>query len=595
MIQADKSLSMSPLLLTGTLMLLSGASVTAEDLQFTNVTEEAGIDFFLDAPVDSWFRNAHFFGGVGIGDFDDNGALDIYFSGGGGSTDRLYLNDGTGTFTDASTEWGLTSVDFSCGVGVCDIDNDGRLDVVVASGGPAAIQFGATGGYRLYRNIDGTHFEDIAESAGVHNVSPGTRQHPTFATPGDFNADGWVDLLYGSWDYFAQGNRFYLNNGDMTFTDVTESMGFEPDVRLSKGFSASVTDMDGDLHPDILWVGDFNKSKYWRNNGDGTFENIRPTNGTGDDRTAMGGSIFDFNLDGKLDWFVGAIRYPESDAPYNGNCLFMQLDDHQFTNLGLPMGVNDSGWSWASSANDFDQDGLEDLIVGNGTSVGNGGFFRDTPETVFKQESLNGTFFNVTVESGIDVACQATSLAAFDMDMDGDLDVLFVCNEGMATLYRNDTPNAGSWLQIKLGGDPANRIPNFGFNTRVEARIGDTTRVRYMDGKPSYGSCGPQALHFGFGDATVVDELTVRWINGDVTVMTDVPVNQVLEINPPSLTIPGDINGDTWVDGSDLAQLLASWGECPDDPEECPEDLDGDGVVGGADIATLLSLWNQAP
>lgn len=569
-----------------------GHFASAGDIRFTNVTEESGISFALDVPDDAWFNYAHFFGGIGLADFDNNGAIDIYFTGGGGDHDTLYLNDGDGHFTDVSEEWGLEIIDLSCGVGTGDLDNDGWIDVVVASAGDASIQGGSAGNYRLYRNIQGERFEEIAQSAGVHNVAPGTRQHPTFATTGDFNADGHLDLLYGAWQVEAEGNRFYLNNGDGTFTDVTESMGFHHYVHLGQGFSASVTDMDGDLNPDITWVSDFNKSRYFRNNGDGTFTNLCPGNGAGEDETAMGSSIFDFNLDGRLDWFVGAIMYHEDDADYNGNGFYVQIADHQYVNMASSFGLLDSGWAWSSVAADFDQDGFEDLVVGNGVRYPD---FRNESEYIYKQHFHNGTFYNVTAESGLDLACQATSTAAFDMEGDGDLDLVFICNKGMAHIYRNDSINQGSWLQITLGGDPENRIPNQGFNTRVEATIGNTTRVRYMDGRPSYGASGPQRLHFGLGSATTIDELTIRWINGDVTVLPDVEVNQVLHIHPPSVIPAGDLNGDLLVDGDDLSRLLGAWGDCPEPPSTCIADIDHNGAVDGMDLSILLGSWTIQP
>ena len=564
----------------------------AGDILFTDVTDESGIAFTLTPPDDAMFPSAHFFGGVGLADFNGDGSIDIYFSGGGGDHDTLYLNDGSGHFTDVSAAWGLDARDLSCGVGAGDLDNDGWVDVVVASAGNPEIPGGEPGNYRLYKNIGGTRFEDIARKSGVNNVAPGHIQHPTFATPGDFNADGLLDLLYGAWQVDAHGNRLYLNNGNGTFTDVTASMGFEHELHLARSFSASVTDMDGDLHPEILWVADFNDSKYFRNNGDGTFSNIGPDNGTCQDQTAMGSSILDFNQDGRLDWFVSAIWYHQGEWPYNGNALYMQIEDNHFVNIAEPLALLDSGWSWSSIAADLDQDGLQEMVIGNGSRYPD---FIDEPEYIFKQHVLNGSYYNVTSTTGLDLACQATSTAAFDMEGDGDLDLIFVCNKSRARLYRNDTIDQGSWLQVSLGGDPANRIPNFGFNTRVEVRTGDDVQTRYMDGNPSYGASGPQVLHFGLGDTGTIDRITIRWINGAVTTLDDVPANQRLHIDPPGTVEPADLNTDGMVNGADLLMLLGTWGECRGTTRECPADLDGDGQIGGQDLDRLLSCWTPEP
>ena len=147
---------------------------------------------------------------------------------------------------------------------------------------------------------------------------------------------------------------------------------------------------------------------------------------------------------------------------------------------------------------------------------------------------------------------------------------------------------------MELGGNPAAGIPNHGFNTRLEARVGDTVHVRYMDGRPSYGVSGPQGLHFGLGDAEVIDELLVRWITGEETILENVAVNQVLFIDAPGNTTPGDLTGDGLVRGDDLSILLAMWGDCSDLPD-CPPDLTGDGKVDGADLSNLLGNWTVNP
>ena len=574
------------------IIIIANRQATTEDITFTDVTDESGIEFALIPPDDSMFPNGHFFGGVGLADFDGNGAVDIYFSGGGGDHDTLYLNDGTGHFTDASQAWGLDARDLSCGVGAGDLDNDGWIDIVVASAGDPDVPGGQPGNYRLYKNIEGTRFEDVATQAGVHNVSPGSIQHPTFATPGDFNADGLLDLLYGSWQVGAEGNRLYTNDGDGTFTDVTKAMGFKQELHLARSFSVNVTDMDGDLHPDITWVADFNQSRYFRNNGDGSFSNIGQTNGTCQDQTAMGSAILDFNKDGQLDWFVSAIWYHEDDRAYNGNAMYMQIAEHEFVNIAAPLAIHDSGWSWSSVAADLDQDGLQEIVVGNGSRYPD---FINESEYIFKQHDLNGAFYNVTSMTGLDLACEATSVAAFDMEGDGDLDLVFVCNKSRARLYRNDSVEKGSWLQISLGGDPANRIPNNGFNTRVEVQIGNDVQTRYMDGKPSYGASGPQTLHFGLGSNEEIDRITVRWINGQVSRLDNVRANQLIHVDPPGSFAQVDLDADGQVGGSDLLILLSSWGLCEGGNGSCPADFNLDGEVSGFDLSTLLGHWTDSP
>ena len=116
-----------------------------------------------------------------------------------------------------------------------------------------------------------------------------------------------------------------------------------------------------------------------------------------------------------------------------------------------------------------------------------------------------------------------------------------------------------------------------------------------MDGRPSYGASGPQRLHFGLGSATTIDQLTVRWINGDITVLSNIDTNQALHIHPPGVIPTGDLNGDLLVNGDDLTRLLGAWGDCPDPHASCTADIDGSGVVDGLDLSILLGSWTNQP
>ena len=181
------------------------------------------------------------------------------------------------------------------------------------------------------------------------------------------------------------------------------------------------------------------------------------------------------------------------------------------------------------------------------------------------------------------------SVVAFDLERDGDLDLAFICNEGRLRVYRNDSIDAGRWLQVDLRGDPDQGIAPDGMQTRVEVRCGSRRHVRYADGRPSYASSGPQGLHFGLGESEVIDELRVFWANGSVTELLNVPVDQFLVIDPPSNDPPGDLDGDGMIDGADLTILLGLWGS--GDPVG---DIDGNGLVDGNDLAILLGQWSPS-
>ena len=562
------------------------AVVCAGDIRFTDITDESGVTFRCDPPPSSQMNGTHRWGGLAAADFNRDGFIDLFAPGVGGTNDTLYLNDGTGHFTDVSEAWGLVDVHLGNACGVGDIDGDGWLDIMVPSAGDPAVQGGEAGRYRLYRNLEGTGFEDIAVTSGVREVTTDeANQAPMFASFGDYDLDGDLDLLLGTWHPGNRGNRIYRNDGTGVFTDVTTELGFDDEFSETLGYSAAVVDMDGDLHPEILWVGDYTTSHYFRNDGDGTFTNLRDSNGTCVEGWGMGQAIFDYNLDGRLDWYVSSILYDDPPGGgYNGNTLYQQLVDHVYADLGAPAAVANGGWSWATVAADLDQDGYEDLVVTNGNRFDPE--FSGRLEKVFQNQG-NGTFINATQISELGLACEAISVAAFDLERDGDLDLAFICNEGRLRIYRNDSIDQGHWLQVALRGAPGSGIAPDGMQTRVEARCGNRVHVRYVDGRPSYATSGPLELHFGLGEAEVIDELRVLWANGEVKVLESVEVDQRLVITPPPSGPSGDLNGDGRIDGEDLTLLLGVWGT-----DNALADIDDDGEVGGSDLTILLGQWS---
>lgn len=574
-------------LLTG--LLGAAAVAVAGDIRFTDITNDTGITFRCDPPPAPQMNGTHRWGGLAAGDFDRDGSIDLFAVGGGGDHDTLYLNDGTGVFTDVSEAWGLTDLHLGNGCAVGDIDGDGWLDVMVVSAGDPEVQGGEPGRYRLYRNLEGSGFVDVALAVGVRDTTnDDANQSPLFASFGDYDLDGDLDLFCGTWQPGNGGNRVYRNDGGV-FTDVVAELGFEEQMSVTQGQSAAVVDMDGDLHPEILWVGDYNTSHYFQNNADGTFTDLRDVNGTCIEGWGMGQAIFDFNLDGRLDWFVTSINYenpPNGDLYHNGNTLYQQIVDGVFADLAIPAGVDDTGWSWGTVAADLDQDGWEDLVVTNANRFNTE--FANRRERIY-QNLGNGSFLNVTQLSRLDLACEAVSVVAFDVERDGDLDLAFICNQGRLRVYRNDSVDPGHWLQVDLIGRPSEGIAPDGMQTRVEAICGDRIHVRYTDGRPSYANSGPLGLHFGLGDAEVVDELRVHWANGALTVLEDVAADQFLVLEPPSNGPSGDLDGNGRVDGNDLTTLLGLWGTA-----DSLADLDGSGLVDGNDLTILLSQWSPS-
>jgi hypothetical protein len=554
------------------------SSATAQVL-LTNHTDNASITTLHQPQQDiqPWVC-----GGMGAGDFNKDGATDFFVVAGGVEPDKLFINNGNGTFSDRADQWGLTDIHIGNGVAVGDYNNDGRLDLYVTSAGNPAL-FDQVGQNRLYRN-DGNGFTEVAAQAGV-NFASATSPAVYGATFGDYDLDGDLDLFVSTWQNplpFEEprfGNRLYRNNGDETFTDVTAS-SFAPGVLDGiSGFQPAFADMDRDLFPEILIAADFETSRYLVNNGDGTFTDQTVGSGTGLDDNGMGQTVADFNNDGRLDWYVTSI-YQDTPPPGNnpGNMLYMAVDDHLYDEQALETGTLDGGWGWGTIAVDLDQDGWLDIVEVNGRETEPAGEWTNEPAKLFYNVG-GGSFVEIAATCGFDHDDSGRSIIELDMENDGDMDFAVFTNSGRVDLYRNDTPFAGRWLQVTLNTRDNPLIAPDGFGTRVEARVGADTYVRFLNGQPSFLATSAPMLHFGLGGASVIDELSVFWTRGNVTVLEQVAVNQKIDIRAPE---PTDVNADGAVDIDDLVAVILAWG----DPSG-PADVNG---VDGVNIDDLVAV-----
>jgi hypothetical protein len=354
----------------GCLLAGAGAAVTADgqvtltnwgvnaDLVATHQPDETGIPVAQD-----WQT-----GGLAVGDFNNDGCQDIFWVGGGGTADKLFINkcNGTGTFTEQGSAWGLTDLHCGNGVAVGDYDGDGRLDIYVTSFGAPGSDTNEPGQHRLYHN-DGGSFSEVAGAAGVTASCSEASGNPAGygAAWGDYDLDGSLDLCVVSWWGDDDGNRLYHNDGDGTFTDVTDTaLGTAIDGVW--GFQPAFVDMDGDRFPELLIASDFQGSRYFVNNGDGTFTDFTGPSGTGLDDNGMGQTVADVNNDGLFDWYVTSI-YKDTPPPANpGNMLYLNLGDHQYLEISGFAGVNDGAWGWGTLAVDLDHDTWVDILEVNG-------------------------------------------------------------------------------------------------------------------------------------------------------------------------------------------------------------------------------------
>ena len=499
-------------------------------VRFVEVSDAVGLVSTFMPPRGQWRTTRNMAGGGSVGDFDRDGWQDVFVCGGGEAPDRLFLGDGDGTFTDHAAAWGVDAVHFGTGSAVGDYDGDGWLDLFVASAGDPVGGTGP-GRHRLYRNLGGTGFEEVAAAAGVATASP-TQADTMGAAFGDFDLDGDLDLVVCGWADPNEGTRLFANNGDGTFSDVT-ALALPP--RALHAFSPRFVDMDGDRYPELLIAADYRTSAYLVNRGDGSFEDRTVASGTGLDTNGMGHVVADLDGDGRLDWFVTSIydADPAGGGDPIGNMYYVSQGDHEFAEQATAAGIEDGSWAWGAAAVDVDHDGRLDLAVTNGWGVGApDGLYGSVPSRLYMNGGDAG-FTDVAVASGLDHTGQGRGLVHLDLDNDGDQDlIVFGCEEPMR-VFRNETETAGPWLRVALDTSADAGLAPDGFGTRVRFRTGSRTQVRTLDGGSGYLGSSELLLHVGLNSVARLDEVIVEWADGRETTLIDVPANQTLTIASP--------------------------------------------------------------
>lgn len=512
--------------------------------------------------------------GGAVGDFNRDGHQDLFVLGGWGNPDRLFINNGDGTFTESGAAWGVNRQHLGLAVAVGDFDRDGWLDLYVTSEAS-----GVDSANSLYRNNGDGTFTDVAAAAGVDKPSLGL-SGGWGAAFGDFDLDGHLDLAVADWLNPASGNRLFRNNGDGTFTDVTAAATGTA-LAARQGFSPRFCDMDGDGWPDLLWVSDFGRSAYLVNNGDGTFTESTEASGTGLDGNGMGTSIGDFNGDGRPDWFVSSLYSlnPQPNQPGTGNMLYINKGGHVYCESGVAAGVVDGGWGWGSVAVDFDHDGRVDIAHTNGWPDPE---FAMDQTRVFRNTTVGGivSFEQIAPGCGVTHSGQGRGMLNLDYDGDGAQDVVIFTNDGDLVLYRTQPPAGTHWLRLFFSTRGVPGLAPDGYGVHVTATTGGVAQHRWVCGGSNFLSQSELSAHFGLGASSVVDELRVRWPDGREHVWTSVAADR-------TITIPvcvADFNQDGVVNVSDIFAFLTAWFAGGGDT-----DLSGTSAV--PDIFAFLARW----
>ena len=497
--------------------------------------------------------------GIAFFDYDHDGWLDIYLTNGTrlgepwpagqAPTSHLYKNNRDGTFTDVTEKSGLARTGWQTGVCVGDYDNDGCDDLFCCFWGHNVL---------FHNNGDGT-FTDVTRKAGVYDEQHRWSSGCTFV---DYDRDGHLDLFvcnYIKLDPVKTGqageptacqwkgipvmcgprgltgdtNVLFHNNGDGTFTDVSEKTGIlKPGPRYS--ITAVSSDFDNDGWPDIYVAVDSEPSMLFRNNHDGTFTDIAVMAGcayseNGHEQAGMGVAVADYDCDGWFDIF----KTNFADDTCN---LYHNNGDGTFSDVTFAsgIGINNQYVAWGCGFVDYDNDGWADLIQVNGhvyPEIGGheiGQTFKN-PRLVYKNLG-NGQFKDVSSAMGPGITEHYSSRgAAFgDYDNDGDIDALVLNLGDLPSLLRNDGGNKQNWIKLKLIGTKCNRTA---IGARVRVVVGNHSQIDEVRSGSSVMSQSDLRLHFGLGKAQTVDLIEVKWpTTQKIERVTAVKANQILTI-----------------------------------------------------------------
>ena len=542
----------------------------ASAVQFVDVAREAGLNvpnvwggvdhkrYILEAKGS----------GLAFFDYDNDGWLDIYLTNGtrldekwapGKSpTSQLFRNNRDGTFTNVTEKSGLARTGWQTGVCVGDYDNDGWDDLFCCFWGHNIL---------FHNNGDGT-FSDVTRKAGLYNEPVRWGAGCTFL---DYDRDGSLDLFVCNYVKFdleqaaasagaascqwkgipvmcgprgliGDTNLLYHNNGDGSFTDVSEKAGIlKPGARFS--ITAVSYDFDNDGWPDIYVAVDSEPSLLFHNNHDGTFTDIGVTAGcayseAGHEQAGMGVAVGDYDCDGWLDIF----KTNFTDDTCN---LYHNNGDGTFSDVTFPSGiaVNSRYVAWGCGFLDYDNDGWADLMQINGhvypeIAGHEVGQTYKNPRIVYRNLG-NGQFKDVSAVMGPGISEHFSSRgAAFgDYDNDGDVDVLVLNMNDLPSLLRNDGGNKQNWIKIKLIGTKCNRTA---IGARVRVVTGDHVQMDEVHSGSSVMSQGDLRLHFGLGKAETVDVIEVKWpTTGKLERFPQVKANQILTIRESGGIVAG--------------------------------------------------------
>lgn len=495
---------------------------------FSDMTKSIGLSYELGRPTYS--DEYHLMGGgVAVDDINNDGLPDIFISH-SMQPGKLFLNTSSDKFIDR-TELITGGIEgYQLGALFFDYDADGYKDLLLVEDDIRQ------GYFRLYNQMPSGKFSAFRK-AGI-NFDRFTHS----MSVADIDADGDLDLFASHWGDVRTAERsgYLWQNNNGFFVDVSHLL---PQVRpspiypnLDVNFTPVFTDFDNDNDPDILVAADYETSQILVNQG-GKF--VDATTDIISDENGMGAAVGDYDNDGDIDWFVTSIWNPQSTKTYvggtSGNRLYQNTGNGKFIDETENAGVRQGYWGWGACFADFNNDGWLDLFHTNGMRTGQRaeesqvGQFYDDPSRLFVN-NRDGTFTERAFELGIEHRGQGRGVSCTDFDKDGDIDVLIANNGAHPTYFRNENSENNHYFSVKLTGKKLNLDA---VGAKIWLTAGGVTQFREIRLGSNYLSNNYTAAHFGLGEIKRIEKLVVRWPNGIITTLTDLPANTHKNLEQP--------------------------------------------------------------
>ncbi len=569
--------------------------IPKDDIRFDRLgPEETGVNFSNTLDINQLkitldYINVYNGGGVAVGDINNDGLPDLYFTG-NQVPNKLYLNKGNFQFEDITLNAGVSSPRaWSTGVTMADVNNDGWLDIYVCRS--YHDRESTLRENQLFINNGNLTFSEKAAEYGIND-----NNYSIQASFFDYDKDGHLDLFVGNhpryrnkekdvhFEYYNNpvleySDRIYHNNGNGTFSDVTKQAGI-----LNYGWTLgiSTTDYNQDGWQDIYVAVDHTEpDKLYENNGDGTFTNVIDTKFKHITASSMGMDAADINNDGNIDMYVvdmlqtdnfrqktqmGSMN-PERfwnltetgyHFQYMRNQLHLNTGNNSFVDIGQMAGVHQTDWSWAALFADLNNNGWKDLYIANG-------YYRDVldKDVVYNQrkdmyaaqtqnKSVNEiafayaknmkttkssnycyinnkdlTFSDISGDSGLDHLGYSTGAAYADLDNDGQLDLVTNNIDDPAYIYKNVSNSSNNFLRVKF--NHSNQMHALG--SKVTIQSGDLIQYQELLPTRGYQSMVESIVHFGLGKLDNIESVSIEWPDGKKQILLNVAANQVLAVD----------------------------------------------------------------